>query len=544
VGAAARGQHGEPMKVCSRCGLEKPEKSFGWARGRPEQRPYRRSTCNRCNIGKPPRKTEPPKRFARPLEGRRFIITAAQNATPVHPEFWKSLEVAAKHLGAELVVIPLRYRNPTSVWSKDQEDHEWWAEEVTPYLFNVRKKLNANLVIAGDVKTQPTASSPLSGFESLTGAESCILGHTKMQFRSVPVPTGRFPKLLTTTGACTKPNFTDSKAGKLGHFHHFLGALLVEIDGRRFHLRQLNADRKSGEFTDLDLSFSPRGVKKAPPALGLVLGDAHARFIDPAVDKATFGPRGIVETLQPRTLVFHDVFDGYSVNPHHLGNPFIGQAKLRGQVGDVREEVEHCVAWVKDRAKGRRAIIVSSNHDNFLSRWVANTDWRHTPGNAAFYLETAAAMLKSVALGPQGASYADPFVYWVEKLRGEANIRCLALDESFKLEGIECSLHGHQGPNGARGTLKNLSRLGARVISGHSHTPGIEEGHYQAGTSTPLRLEYAHGPSSWLNSHVIVYHSGKRALLTIIEGEWRLRDRARVPMSAPRGRRVSSGRQV
>src|SRR5206468_12365404 len=126
-----------------------------------------------------------------------------------------------------------------------------------------------NLVLAADVKTQPTASSPLSGFESLTGGESCILGHTKMQLRSVPVPTGRYPKLLTTTGACTKPNFTDSKAGALGKFPHYLGAVLVELDGKRFHLRQLNADRLDGSFIDLDTLYTPQGVRRAPPAKAL-----------------------------------------------------------------------------------------------------------------------------------------------------------------------------------------------------------------------------------------------------------------------------------
>jgi hypothetical protein len=71
--------------------------------------------------------------------------------------------------------------------------------------------------------------------------------------------------------------------------------------------------------------------------------------------------------------------------------------------------------------------------------------------------------------------------------------------------------------------LKNLSRLGARVISAHGHSPGIEEGNYQVGTSTPRRLEYTHGPSSWQNTHCVIYASGKRALLTVRDrGAWRL----------------------
>ncbi len=459
-------------------------------------------------------------RFARPLTAERYLITSAQNATRVHDGFLATLKVAAKAMGAELVVIPLRYKNPTSVWSSDQESDEWWCESVEPYLYNQRKKLNKNLVLVGDVKIQPTASSALTGFESLTGAESCIIGHPKMEFRSVPAPSGRYPKILSTTGSVTRSNFTDSKAGALGNFHHYLGAVVVELDGGYFHLRQINADRITGEFTDKDKHYTPDGVKPAEPALGLILGDTHARMTSAAVDRATFGQGGIVETLNPLSIVFHDLFDGYSVNPHHGANPFVAQAKWKAGFGSVEGEVHHAVEFVRERTKGRNAVIVASNHDDFLSRWVSSTDWRLNPANAAFYLETATAMLASVRMGPGGAEYADPFKHWVDRLKGDASIRCLDKDESFKLADIECGQHGHAGPNGARGAINNLARLGAKMVVGHAHTPGIREGCYQVGTSTPRRLEYTGGPSSWQNTHCVVYATGKRALITIIDGRW------------------------
>lgn len=461
-------------------------------------------------------------KFKRKIEGaRRYIITSAQNATPVDPNVWASLQVAAKHLDAQLVVIPLRYKNPTSQWTQPQEDHEWWVDEVKPYLDNQRHQLGPNLVLAGDVKTQPTASRPLSGFEALTGAESCIVGHPKMQFRSVPSPLGRFPKILTTTGSCTKPNFTDTKAGKLGEFHHFSGGILVELDGRRFHLRQLNADRRTGEFTDLGTLYTPTGARRARRAAGLVLGDLHERFVDPLVDAATFGEGGIVETLNPEHIVFHDLFDGYSVNPHHEGNPFVAIAKGRTGYGNVEEEIRRAVEYVISRCRKRKAVIVASNHDNFLARWVAATDWRRSPGNAEFYLETALAMAKATRMTAGGVVTDDPLKHWVERMRGDAWIRCLGSDETFDLVGVECGQHGDRGPNGARGSLRNLSRVGARLVTGHSHTPGIEEGHYQCGTSTPLKLEYTRGPSSWLNTHCVIYANGKRSLITIVDGKWR-----------------------
>ncbi len=467
-----------------------------------------------------------PLKFTRALgqvTSGRFIITAAQNATPVHEGFWKSLLVAAKHLKAELIVIPIRYKNPTSTWSASQDNEERWADEVRDYLFNTRKKLCANLVLLGDVKAQPTASSPLSGFEGLTGGESSIIGHTKVQLKVIPVPSGLFPKVLTTTGACTVANFTDTKAGKLGEFHHSLAAVVVEVEGRRFHMRQISAN-KEGVFTDLDKVYGPTGVSKAPPALGLVMGDTHARFIDPAVEAATFGSGGIVDLLDPQTLVWHDVLDGYAANPHHIGNPFIKFAKWKSELGDVRAVVQHCVDFLDKHTKGRKSVVVASNHDNFLSRWVMREDWKTDPENAQFYLQTAAAMLDTCGMSPQGTVYGDPFRYWVTRLSYNPEVSCLGSDESFTLAGIECGMHGHQGPNGSRGSIKNLSRLGSKVISGHGHTPGIEEGHFRTGTSTPLRLEYTNGPSSWLNSHVVVYASGKRSIITIIDGSWRLRD--------------------
>ena len=130
-------------------------------------------------------------------------------------------------------------------------------------------------------------------------------------------------------------------------------------------------------------------------------------------------------------------------------------------------------------------------------------------------------MVRSVKMGKGGASYLDPFQYWVDRLKpADADIRCLPVDESLTIGGIECGMHGDRGPNGARGTINSFRRLGVRVVSGHGHTPGIEEGHYRNGTMTHLRLEYTHGPSSWMNTHTSIDALGKRHLHNIIGGRF------------------------
>lgn len=471
--------------------------------------------------------THKPPTFTRTMQGAsRFIVTAAQNATPVHSAFFSALVAACKELDAELVVIPLRYKNPTSKWSESQANEEWWAPELTPYLFNQRRHLNKNLVLLGDIKTVPTAESPLTGFEGITHGESGIFGHMKMQLRSVPTPQSKLPKLLTTTGALTVKNYTDSKAGKKGEFHHVLGACMVEIDGSIFHMRQLNA-MADGSFIDLDRQyFASKPSEKAPRALALVMGDTHVRFTDKAVTDATFtGPSSIVETLDPQTLVFHDLLDGYAVNPHHrkAADPFLGQAKFAAGLTAVRAEVVEAVEFLEHRTGQRRSIVVPSNHNDFLRRWLIDHDWRKDPLNADFYLQTALALVRSARMTNHGATYTDPFAHWIRYLCDHPGVRVLTPDESVLIGGIEVGMHGEHGPNGARGSLKNLSTLGVKAITGHSHSPGIESGHYKVGTSTALKAEYTQGPSSWMNTHAVIYANSKRSLIHIVDGKWRLK---------------------
>lgn len=467
-----------------------------------------------------PDEEDPNPQFRRPLGGiKRFVITAAQNATPVHQEFLASLKQYCAFNDAELVVIPIRYKNPTSRWSQSQVNAQVWADELQGYLYNQRKKLNDNLVLLGDVKTRPTATKPLSAFESMSGGESAILGHTKLQMLTVPTPQGRLPKILTTTGAVTVKNYTDSKAGKLGEFHHTLGACAVDIVGKKFFMRQINATN-NGSFIDLQYEYTPEAVYEAAPALALVFGDTHRKFIDPAVEACTYGKGGMVDVFDPEYLIFHDLHDGYARNPHHRANPFNEIAKRSKDMHLVEKEVIEDIEWLRKRVGNRKGVVVSSNHDDFFARWILDTDWRRDPDNAAFYLETAKQMVDSTRMTLSGTAYVDPFVYWVEKLKGSAPIQCLGRDESFNLAGIELSMHGDQGPNGTRGSRQNLRRIGVKSIIGHSHSPGIEEGCYQSGTSTPLKLEYNSGPSSWLQCHVVLYANGKRSLLPIIDGEW------------------------
>lgn len=457
-----------------------------------------------------------------PKTAKTFIIVAAQNATPVDRRWWGVIKTMALFKQAEILVLPVRYKNPTSQWTGSQRNEEYWVDEVRPYLWNVRKPLNKNLMVLGDIKIQPTASSPLTGADALSLASSGIIGHTKLQMKTVPTPSNRMAKILTTTGACTVANYTDSRAGRIGEFHHSLSAVVVEIDGSKFYLRHVHFDRVTGTATDLDTRYSDHDTcEPAPRPLALVMGDTHVRFIDPKVHQATWGDDGMVRALKPQHVVWHDTLDSYSCTPHHEGNPFIAEAKQQSGFGDVKAEVDEAADYIQVRAEDHPDIvhaIVPSNHDDMLSRWIKRADWK-TSASREFYLETALAMVRGTKMGPGGAEYPDAFSYWL-KQRSLPNVKVLDRDESFVLGGVELGMHGDAGPNGARGSRMNLRRIGIRSIIGHSHQCGIEEGCYQTGTSTRLRLEYNHGPSGWLNAHVLLHADGKRQVIIFVDGKW------------------------
>lgn len=432
---------------------------------------------------------------------------------------------ARNHYAAHLSVIQLRYKNPTSKFTRSQEGAEVWAPETMPYALNQKMIVNKNLVCVGGIKIVPTASTPLSGFEGFTGTESTIVGHTKLQFKTVPVPGGQMAKLMTTTGACTEPNYTNSRAGANGEFHHHLGAVLVEVEpGGLFRLRHLSATN-DGSFIDLDKLFTPTGTHEAPRPEAIALGDTHVRFTDPGVHAATFGPKGVVTELRPKRIYFHDICDGYSANPHHKKNPFNVQAKALSGFDDVEGEVREAVAYAEDNTpEDCAAYLVPDNHGDFLRRWIIDADWKTDvpPVARAFYLRTALAMHEGTRMGKGGTETPSPWPYWVEQFKKTGRVIALEPGGMYgRVKGIQMDMHGHQGPNGSRGSIKNIRRLGVKSIIGHSHSPGIDEGCTQVGTSSLLALEYNGGPSSWLHAHCLVHANGKRQLICIIKGKYR-----------------------
>jgi len=127
---------------------------------------------------------------------KRFIITWAQNNTPIHKKFFHNLTEYAKFINADIHVIAGRYRNPTSIWSSEQKEEESWPKEVQSYLDANRHNIHKYVSIMSDVKVQPTAVNPMTGMHAMSGVNSCIFGSPKLQMEMIPVIEGEKPKMM------------------------------------------------------------------------------------------------------------------------------------------------------------------------------------------------------------------------------------------------------------------------------------------------------------------------------------------------------------
>lgn len=443
---------------------------------------------------------------------QRFVITAVQNATPVNTKFFEALQ----NYPGQLICIPFRYKNPSSLWS--DKDQEWWDSRVQPYLLEERSYLHDNAVLLSDLKLTPTKVNPLTGLEGFTRNESIVVAHPKISLETVATHPGDMAKILVSTGALTIPNYTDSGLGKRGLHHHVHGALVVETDGDKFHIRHIQAD-EDGSFIDLDKEYTPEGVKDAPPAQALVLGDLHHWFMDESVDNAIFAKGGLANRIKPERIFLHDPVDNYACCPHHKGDPFISQGKYHYNRNSVKRELQDFADWLKERARDdTEYVIVSSNHSDWLSRWIKEADWKNDPENAEFYLETALYMTRNTKWTSGGVTTPDPFNYWMRKLLPFATV--LGPEDSYMVDEVECGYHGHLGPSGARGSLLSMSKIGPKVMMGHVHSPGIRDGAVAVGVSTYLNLNYTNGPSSWMQTQGIIDGRGKMKLVNTIEGRF------------------------
>ncbi len=451
------------------------------------------------------------------LAGKKFLVTSAQNNTPVHASFFYNLEAYASYLAAEILVFPFLY-NKNGFQNGEAQEGQYYDPAISKYLQDESIWLGSTKKVAAlAFNILPTVKNPLGGMRDAIGtAQALVVPHATIAHECIPVlgaQTGAVVPAMYSTGTVTLRNYIQQQAGHKAESRHCFGALIVEFDNDgEFWIRQIQTD-ESGNFQDLR-NCVDNGCVTDGDIMAINYGDIHAEKLDKNVAEEQWGEgNSILDYLKPQFQFCHDTLDFSSLNHHNRENHFHmarnnanGNTVVRDlqQVSDVLEQMYR--PWCK-------TVIVRSNHDDALDRWLGDNKYepRKDPANALFYYQLQVAAYSAIGINDEFDSF--PEAMRIANLpRGDALF--LHASESFKLAGVEFGEHGHSGINGSRGSPKQFS--GSACNTGHTHTSSIYGKCYTAGVSGKLAMGYnEEGASSWVHACIVTYNNGMRAIVHV-----------------------------
>ncbi len=458
---------------------------------------------------------------------RRWIVTAAQDDTDIHPKFWSNLQAYATAIDAEILVAGFTYQTIrhsdrmtlTSTYRPEIPDHlRFDPVDLGPVLF------------CAEMNTLPTAVRPLSGLLSYSRGRDAIFPHAKLAYQVAPAPPGEEAPALMTTGAVTVPNYVEKKAGLKAKFHHILGATVVEVDDSgAAWCRQISAT-PDGAFQDLDTVVRDGRVSLGHRVEAVTFGDIHFPTVEEDVAAALWGRSedALVEALRPKYAFIHDLVALEAHSRHVEGDPLHRAQMVEQGLSGVEGQISGAARLLRDIEREFCApVVIYSNHDDRLLQWTRGQINRDDVENVAYWHRCNLAFYEALKAGEEDFNLfrwalkeADP-----RRLEGVGFVPrggTFPICQETGGGGIECGLHGDDGPNGGRGSAVAFARMSRRITIGHTHSPEICDGVYIAGMTGSLDQGYNTGPSSWRRAHVVAYPNGKRAIVTQdARGRWR-----------------------
>lgn len=442
---------------------------------------------------------------------KRFFITTAVGGAPVNEKFLSSIKNYSKLNKAMVLVIPANY----ALMDLDPK----LASDLDINILFKKLKINSNLYV-DPIKIDPKQVDPVAGLDSMGVTDGTVIIGSPKQ-RRVPVANSntKLARILQSTGAITRPRYVPAdripkRRDTLAEFHHVMGGVIVEVkDDKYYHFRVVQMC-KDGTFNDLFYNYGAEGT--APKFVGceaIVQGDYHVGDTDPAVDAAV---DEMCRIGRPRYRIFHDFFDGTSINHHEMDNKVLRAIQAGENKIDLKKEMLAAKAAVESKLKqgtAKKLVFVKSNHDKFLDRYLSKGFF--DDHNRLFATELQVMAMKKL----------DPLKAGLESLGLVLDERVVWLerDQDFRVAGVECGAHGDLGSNGKRNPgSKGMYKAYGKVFYGHCHYGEMNHGAWSVGTSTHRKLGYNEGASSWDNSQGIVYADGTRQLINVIDGKWRL----------------------
>lgn len=447
---------------------------------------------------------------------KRYVITSVVNNSELNADFYAALQNYCVLNSAKLILMPVQGRTYGEELS--------WAIPPTDMSYGTFR-MASKLRVAGNLNISPLIDNPLGGLDVLTKGDSLIVPHPKINMRTVANDVHNLPAILHTTGSVTLPNYPATKTGVKADFTHSMAALVVEIDPSTemgFHVRILNCDDHNG-FYDISGYYGANKFTPLESVLALVAGDTHATNHDlNCADALYYRDDSVAWTLKPATLVTHDLLDFQSGSHHAAKQVFVKYAQMVHGTNDVEKELVDTLNHILDISRHiPNVLVVDSNHNAHLGRWLNEHDPKLDPLNAKIYHQLSYLMLDEI---DKTGKIPDAFALWVDSKMGDhSKIKFLSSKQPYFIADVDVSNHGEKGSNGSRGSVAGYAKLAHKMIVGHAHSPSIVNGAWTVGTSSKLKMGYNNGsPSSWMHASAVIYPNGKRQMIFIQDGVWKI----------------------
>jgi len=345
--------------------------------------------------------------------------------------------------------------------------------------------------MVADLRVNPQTINPLTGLDRFN--RSVVVASPKLMFKVLPKGAGGI-RYLAATGTISLPNYRmTERTGQIATKAHQQGAVVVQvIGGEIFKVTPLEI--RDGAFLFEGQVYGKHALQQ--PRSILVLGDLHLPV--PASDEAkhldtcAYVTQTVLE-YQPTVLVLHDILSFDSISHHNANSPFTRPAH------SVADEIDSFVRFVEAYADGssvKEFVLVSSNHDNHLWRYIQEGRFLKDAQNVAVCLE----ILK------HRHEECPVLSYIVSRLSPKVTIA--TGKTPCVLQGYDISQHGDKFDYGTRGSVDKFAKCGSPypMIIGHSHRPTIVGDVWSVGVCSP-RQGYEGG-----------IHSGCRASILIKQG--------------------------
>ena len=428
-----------------------------------------------------------------------IIACSYTNNTNLIGKFLDTLEVFAEAKNFQILVKPVRYRNPNAI--QRNEDYHW-DKRIIPYAMNQDFHLGSSLVFSS-VSLQATVANPLAGKQIAYKHKSVIYGGSSLEVDSVATPKSELAKLLFSTGSLNAAKYSNSDAGIKATAKHANSAILFIKVGN--YNRDYILEWDGTGFSFFDEYWTPDGLHAEPASYEAIhLGDVHAEGLTPVIIKQRMR---LIEKLNPKQIIWNDLHNQGSQSHH---NTMIENLKrFQNGTSCVRSEVQKSIDVLNKMGKGRKNVIVRSNHHDHLDQWLNRYQPKNDITNAEYFFW----LMDKVAKNPGKC----PFELAIEEGL-KVDYEFVDGDDAYNVAGIDVGQHGDKGADGARSAV-GFHKLSRKIQSGHTHKRWIKGLHWTSGV-LPLELGYNKGYGTWSSTDTMITSEGTRTHITFINGKF------------------------